>query len=564
MLSRALGAARRPAFTRKLVATVTRASSTVTLPADSNQALGIAQYAKDFIGGKYGDDIDDHVWLRIEQFHTDSVMCGISALALKTNAPTVLREESLAYPDSNGATVFGSAAKCAPEKAICANASAVREWDSNGTVFGYNPNIPGHIAGEFGHNDFYPVVLAAAQVTGKIDGKTALKAMICLDEIRGRLAEVFSLKSYKIDHVVHGAIGSAAVYGALLGASAEEIESAIGMTLAHYVPFRAIRAGKQLSDSKGASAAISTEAAVLSMRRAMRGFIGPRDIFRNPEAIFRFFEPTTGTTASKDNVDITLGNKVRWGVGPSPFNLVLSHSGADFAVCGMHFKLGLYEHQSAGALEAIITALVQNPEFAAGGLEAIENINIVAYEPAFGIIGDPAKKDPKTRQSADHSMAFIVSRILVKALQAGKVPSTMDEAWMELMLSPYDYGKDALYDEATRSLMAKITFAHGGPDYDAKYPDGIPTSLDISLKGGGKISSGLVMYPSGHARNTSANLARILEHKNRLLGDLVFPDRPAVDGFVQRLVGMKSLSAAEVCDVYNFDWGRMQDHPCID
>merc|ERR1719410_1740659 len=229
-----------------------------------------------------------------------------------------------------------------------------------------------------------------------LPGDVVLRSMICLDEIRGRLAEVFSLKSYKIDHVVHGAIASAAVYGALLGASAEQIESAIGMAVAHYVPFRAIRAGKQLSDSKGASAAISTEAAVLSMRRAMRGFIGPRDIFRNPEAIFRFFEPTTGTVASKDNVDITLGNKVRWGPGPSPFNLVLSHSGADFAVCGMHFKLGLYEHQSAGALEAIISALVQNPEFAAGGLEAIDNINIVAYEPAFGIIGDPAKKDPKT------------------------------------------------------------------------------------------------------------------------------------------------------------------------
>merc|ERR1712066_729989 len=117
---------------------------------------------------------------------------------------------------------------------------------------------------------------------------------IAIDEIRGRLAEVFSLKSYKIDHVVHGAIASAAVYGALLGASAEQIESAIGMAVAHYVPFRAIRAGKQLSDSKGSSAAISTEAAVLSMKRAMKGFLGPKDIFRNPESIFRFFEPTTG------------------------------------------------------------------------------------------------------------------------------------------------------------------------------------------------------------------------------------------------------------------------------
>merc|ERR1719291_1407016 len=490
-------------------------------------------------------------------------MCGVSALVFNANAPSVLRAEALDYADAKGATVFGSGVRCAPEKAICANSSAVREWDSNGTVFGYNPKIPGHTAGEFGHNDFYPVVIAAAQVTGNVDGKKALLAMVCIDEIRGRLAEVFSLKSYKIDHVVHGAIASAAVYGALLGASAEQIESAIGMAVAHYVPFRAIRAGKQLSDSKGASAAISTEAAVLSMRRAMRGFIGPRDIFRNPESIFRFFEPTTGATASKDLVDIALGNKVRWGPGPSPFNLVLTHSGDDFAVCGMHFKLGLYEHQSAGALEAVIKAVVENPSFVAGGADAISNINIVAYEPAFGIIGDPAKMDPKSRQSADHSMAFIVSRLLVRAFKEG-AGATMDDTWKKLMLSPYDYGKDALYDPETRAIMQKITFSHGGPEYDAKYPDGIPTSLDITLKDGNKIGSGLVMYPSGHARNTSADLASILEHKNRLLGDLVFADRSTTDSFVSKLVSLKDLSAEGACSVYNFDWSKMRVHDCID
>ncbi|MEZ5163119.1 MAG: MmgE/PrpD family protein [Fimbriimonadaceae bacterium] len=131
------------------------------------------------------------------------------------------------------------------------------------------------------------MVIAACQQKG-LDGTTALRAMILLDEIRGRLADVFSLKSYKIDHVVHGAIGSAATYGALMGATPEEIESAIGMFVAHYIPWRAIRAGKQLSDSKGASAAISTEAAILCMKRSMAGFRGPRDIFRNPEAVFRF------------------------------------------------------------------------------------------------------------------------------------------------------------------------------------------------------------------------------------------------------------------------------------
>lgn len=42
-----------------------------------------------------------------------------------------------------------------------------------------------------------------------------------------------------------------------------------------------------MSDSKGASAAISTEASIMAVHRAMAGFIGPKDIFRNPEAIFR-------------------------------------------------------------------------------------------------------------------------------------------------------------------------------------------------------------------------------------------------------------------------------------
>ena len=101
-------------------------------------------------------------------------------------------------------------------------------------------------------------MIGASHVNHNINGATALKAMTLQDEIRGRLCEVFSLKSYKIDHVVHGAIASICVYGALVGASPLDIEHAIGMLVAHYIPWRAIRAGKQLSDSKGASAAISS------------------------------------------------------------------------------------------------------------------------------------------------------------------------------------------------------------------------------------------------------------------------------------------------------------------
>ncbi len=528
----------------------TAAQTALHLPANSNQARGIAEYAIGLINGTLGDGPAQDVLARTELFHTDSVFCGLSALALGTNAPTVLRNEAITYPTAPGepgAAPFGSTELVKAEKAIAANAAAVREWDSNGTNFGYNP-ARNHTAGEFGHNDFYPVAIAACQQQN-LDGKTALLAMAAHDEIRGRLAEVFSLKTYKIDHVVHGAIASAAVYGALMGATPEQIESAIGMTVAHYIPWRAIRAGKQLSDSKGASAAISTEAAILATKRSIAGFRGPADIFRNPEAIFRFFEPTTE------------GDK-RWSEeGDSPFDLHLSHSGSDFAVMGMHFKLGLYEHQSAGAIQGLINLIAENPQLLDDPTgDNISAINIAAYEPAFGIIGNPMKMDPKTRQSADHSMAYIVSTALRKALeykaQHGSLPTeggAHDETWKALMLSPFDYKEDdtAVFNQRTRALMSRITFTHGGPDYDAKYPDGIPTSIAVTTKDGQTKDSGLVMYPAGHARNTTADLEDILRHKFALLAAIAVDDP---DAALNQVTNLAEQSPKDIQQIYNLPY----------
>jgi 2-methylcitrate dehydratase len=515
------------------------ASTYVNLPRNSNQARGIGQYAIDFLAGRLGQPADA-VLQRVEQFHLDSVACAIAALASQANAPLLLRQEALSYADQNGATCFGSSKTVAPEKAIVANCSAVRELDANGTNFGYNPRT-GYKRGEFGHNDFYPVAIAAAQIAGS-DGRMTLLGMLCVDEIRGRLAEVFGLKDHKIDHVLHGAIASAAVYGAMLGATAEQIESAIGLVVAHYVPFRAIRHGEQLSDSKGASAAISAEVAVLSMRRAMHGFVGPADIFRNPQAVFCLFEPP----------------KVK---GESPFDLELAASGDDFAVMGMHFKLGLYEHQSAGAIAGLIDLIGAHPQLLSDPA-AIERIDITIYEPAFSIIGDPHKRDPKTRQSADHSMVYIVGTLLRKAAEraqnGGKETEGRGAAWLwkELMLMPADYDDAALFHPMTRELMHRIEFRQGGAEYDAKYPDGIPTSLEIEHRTLGHLSSGLVMYPEGHARNASGNLKALLTNKFHRLASLGVADVAAIEN---RLTDLGVKSPAEIRGLYGFSVSGLAD-----
>lgn len=523
----------------------------VHLPADSNQALGIARYAIDFMSSdpaKAGRP-DESVLRQTNRFMTDAAVCGISALALGTNAPTILRAEALDYPaNGKGATVFGSNTPVRPEKAIVANCAAVREWDSNGTNFGYNPGR-GQTAGEFGHNDFYAVAIAAAQMTGA-GGARALLGMVCHDEIRGRLAEVFSLKTYKIDHVLHGAIASAAVYGAMMGATAEQIESAIGMVVAHYVPFRAIRAGKQLSDSKGSSAAISTEAAILSVQRSMRGFLGPRDIFRNPEAVFRIFEGPGqmfwGRPALRAGVP-DVGSESRPTRDASPFDLYLARSGSDFAVMGMHFKLGLYEHQSAGAIQAMIDLCAASPGLLEKNGEGIRTITITAYEPAFGIIGDPAKRNPTTRQSADHSMVYIIATLLRKAIE-GKAAGRATR-WEDLILLPEDYSAAAIQNPLTRTLMDKIRFAHGGAEYDSKYPDGIPTGVVIESADGKRADSGLVMYPAGHARNTTHDLDALLANKWKRLGSLAAAEPGAI---IAKFEGFGTKSAAEVAGVHDF------------
>ena len=70
------------------------------LPADTNQALGLANFALDFLWNKPdqgGCEAAKSVLERTELFHTDACLCGVSALALGTNAPNILRDEALQY-----------------------------------------------------------------------------------------------------------------------------------------------------------------------------------------------------------------------------------------------------------------------------------------------------------------------------------------------------------------------------------------------------------------------------------------------------------------------------------
>jgi 2-methylcitrate dehydratase len=140
-------------------------------------------------------------------------------------------------------------------------------------------------------------------------------------------------------------------------------------------------------------------------------------------------------------------------------------------------------------------------------------------------------------------MVYIVATLLRKALEQKAA------GWAELMLLPADYDDTALFHPLTRSLMDRIEFVHGGPDYDARYPDGIPTTLEIEHAALGQFSSGLVMYPQGHARNTSGQLDELLALKFHRLAGLGVSDAA---GLERRFSGLAEKSVEEVRGLYDF------------
>ena len=226
--------------------------------------------------------------------------------------------------------------------------------------------------------------------------------------------------------------------------------------------------------AKSSSAAFAAETALLASYRAIDGFQGPRDIFRNPLAIYRLNEPCRD--------------------GSSPFDLNLGESGDAFAIHSMHFKLGLYEHQSASALQSLINLLAITPQIVKD-LDSILSITITIYEPAFSIIADPAKRSPQTRQSADHSLPYIVAKTLQKAALNFAAGNTLC-GWIELMLLPEDYSNDAIASRNWPVLSKRYTSTRRSK-YDSLYPEGIPARVSVH-KQFGKLHGELCIFQQTH------------------------------------------------------------------
>ena len=150
-------------------------------------------------------------------------------------------------------------------------------------------------------------------------------------------------------------------------------------------------------------------------------------------------------------------------------------------------------------------------------------------------------------------MVYIIASVLRKAYnKADKILEThdVDELWKLLMLTPLDYSKKAINNETTRSIMDKIEFAHGGLEYDQKYPEGIPTSVEIKTNTGKTLDSGLVMFPGGHARNDKVSLHEVLQHKFKILGNMALGKQELIR-FKVHLENIDVMQNEDLLDLYD-------------
>ena len=110
--------------------------------------------------------------------------------------------------------------------------------------------------------------------------------------------------------------------------------------------------------------------------------------------------------------------------------------------------------------------------------------------------------------------------------------------------------------------MKKIEFVHGGLEYDSKYPEGIPTSLELHTKGGKVLDSGLVMFPGGHARCDHISLEEVLQHKFKLLGKLSM-DKQEMGRFLINLANIQEMNNEDLQDIYDCNI-KFSDDPIDD
>ncbi len=380
----------------------------------------------------------------------DSVGCALGGFGAEPCR--IARGLAPALEGRGSARILGTGRATTPDMAAFANTAMIRYLDCNDSFVSPGGGHP---------SDMLPAVLAAAEVAGA-SGRAVITALVLAYEIYGQFAARFATREKGWDQGLFIGPASACAAGKVLGLPEEQLGHAMSMTAVSQVPLGQTRVG-ELSTWKGCATAMAVRNGLFAALLARAGMEGPPEPF---EGRYGLFEQVTG--------ELRPG---RFGDAKAEVPFKLTETSIKYFPVQIHTQAG-----AAMALEL-------RDEF---DLDDLERIQVRTYGVAVrNAAGEPEKWDPRTRETADHSLPYVVAA----ALTDGTVTAASFE-------------ESRIADPRLRPLMRKVEVSED-PEATRDYPARQRACMEIELRSGRRLTRA-ADYPKGHSRNplTDAELER--------------------------------------------------------
>ena len=369
----------------------------------------------------------------------DSIGCAMGGYS--SEAAAIARQIAADNSGRPAARILGCGASTSMEMAAFANAVMVRCLDYNDTYISMGSGHP---------SDMIPACLAVAEAH-RASGRDTLLAITAAYEVFTAIADAVCLRDRGWDQALYVALGSAAGAAKLLGLSEQQTGDALAIAVSSNVATRQTRSG-ELSMWKGCATAAAARAGVFAALLAQRGMTGPTAAFEGRHGVW---EQVSG----------------RFELG------ALGGEGVGFGIERTHLKFFPAEYHSQAPL-AMALALRDKVR-----IEDIEAISVQTYYTAYSEIGsEPEKWHPQTRETADHSLPYL----LALALKDGCVNRD-------------SFGPQRLRDPELRQLMRRIAIAEN-PAFTRQYPSKMVSEIEVLTRGGRRLVE-TASFAKGHAQN---------------------------------------------------------------
>ena len=391
------------------------------------------------------EELGPSVVQQVKRTLVDSMGCAIGGFDSEPAAITRSMADGVEGPMLS--RVLGSSAVTTPDLAAFANGVAVRYLDCNDSYFSPGGGHP---------SDMVPAILAMADPL-KSDGPAVITAIALAYEVFCRLSDEVVAGDLGWDQGIFSVIGAVCGAARVMGLSQEQTGNAISLAITPHLPLGVTRTG-ELSMWKGCAAASASRSAVFAAQLAAKGMTGPDEPFEGRRGLW----------------EQAVGREVV--VPDFPFGD--SRGKEDpFRITRTIFK----SYPSQIHTQAPIGLALQLREQVPAG--SIHSVHIDTYRVAVSTASsEPEKWDPKTRETADHSIPWLVA----SALLDGPV-------------KPSSFAEERIASPAIREIMSRMTLAEE-PDFTARYPG--EYNCRITLTGtDGNTHTVHTAWPKGHRSN---------------------------------------------------------------